>query len=86
MLDGASITAQMRLAADAAFCGRLLPETLALQLGHRRFELIAELELSDLRLRSVDDVFLGRSRFQCLVHLNLDGNQLTQVDSFIFGV
>ena len=81
VLDGASITARVRLLADATFRGRLLPETLALQLGHRRFELIAELELLDLGLRSVDDVFGSRGRFLCLVHLKLDGNQLTQVNS-----
>lgn len=78
VLDGVSITPEIRSAAEKAFKGRLLPETLAQHLGHSDFAQVSELRLGRLGLRSLAGVF-SAVRFPRLHSLSLSNNELTQV-------
>ena len=82
VLDGVTVSHGMRLAADEAFRGRLMANTLARRLGHSSFQLLHHLDLSGMQLLSLGEVFASHT-FPSLSHVSLDGNSLSQVRNWL---
>lgn len=75
VLDGVSITADEHQEARERYSGRMTVDFLEEKLGAERLATVAELDLSNCRIRDIER--LPASRFQCLSKLNLTGNVLT---------
>ena len=79
VLDGQTVESSEQAAARSKYLGRLTVDTLEEQVGHRFFDHLRDLDISNLRLRDVCHAFSGGA-FVNLCELNLDNNLLQNVD------
>ena len=78
VLDGASVEPTEQAAARSKYLGRLTIDMLEEQVGHRFFDHLRDLDISNLRLRDVFHAF-SSGAFTNLCELNLDNNLLHSV-------
>ncbi len=79
VLDGTTVESSEQAAARSKYLGRLTVDMLEEQVGHRFFDHLRELDISNLRLRDVCHAFSGGA-FGNLCEVNLDNNLLQNVD------
>ncbi|UPR04217.1 leucine-rich repeat domain-contataining protein [Chloropicon primus] len=79
VLDGQMVESSEQAAARSKYLGRLTVDTLEEQVGHRFFDHLRDLDISNLRLRDVCHAFSGGA-FANLCEVNLDNNLLQNVD------
>ena len=79
VLDGQMVESSEQAAARSKYLGRLTVDTLEEQVGHRFFDHLRDLDISNLRLRDVCHAFSGGA-FANLCEVNLDNNLLQTVD------
>ena len=79
VLDGTTVESSEQAAARSKYLGRLTVDMLEEQVGHRFFDHLRDLDISNLRLRDVCHAFSGGA-FANLREVNLDNNLLQNVD------